>query len=116
MFVCPQSFYMMINSLESLGEQGLLHGWSDVVTCIRLQEDANDLKFFSHDPHMLEKIYGENIPSGNESSVLKNVFDKLKTKDVRQCSLKDGKFEFVMFDVECESMKMNNVVQVQCTY
>ena len=112
MFVCPLSYYIMMNLLESVGEQGLLEGWTDVTSCMRLQEDGNDLKFYSGDNKVLDQIYGQSIQPGKHCSVLENTYLNLRTREVRQCSLREGKFEFVICNAERETGKRDTVVNI----
>ena len=112
-FVCPKSYYLLTELLESdMVGSPIFHRWTDVLSCLRLQKDADDLKFFSHDPNMLTKISGQSIHPGTESNILANIFDNLITKDIRECSLKQRKYEFVMFGAEFEKINTDRIIQV----
>ena len=112
-FVCPKSYYLLMDILErDMVGSPIFHRWTDVLSCLRLQEDPNDLKFFSHDPNMLTKISGQSIHPGTESNILANIFENLNTKDIRECSLKQRKYEFVMFGAEFEKINTDRILQV----
>ena len=111
-FVCPQSYYILRDLLDQAEANSLFHSWTDVTSCMRLQGDQNDIKFFSHDQNMLDKIHGKTISDGNQSSVLEDIFLNLQAHDVRRGSLKEGKFRFVMFAVEFEDIKTDKSVCV----
>ena len=112
-FVCPKSYYLLMDILErDMVESPVFHRWTDVLSCLRLQEDPNDLKFFSHDPNMLTKISGQSIHPGTESNILANIFENLNTKDIRECSLKQRKYEFLMFEAEFEKINTDRIIQV----
>ena len=112
-FVCPQSYYLLKDILErDMVGSPIFHRWTDVLSCLRLKEDPNDLKFFSHDPKMLTKISGQSIHPGTESNILANIFDNLNTKDIRECSLKQRKYEFVMFGAKLETINTDRIIQV----
>ena len=112
-FVCPKSYYLLMDILEKdmVGSQ-FLHRWTDVLSCLRLQEDPDDLKFFSHDPNTLTRISGQSIRPGTESNILANIFDNLNTKDIRECSLKQRKHEFLMFAAGFEKIHTDRIIQV----
>ena len=116
-FVCPKSYYLLMDILEKnmvvVVGSPIFHRWTDVLSYLRLKEDPNDLKFFSHDPKMLTKISGQSIHPGTESNILANIFDNLNTKDIRECSLKQRKYEFVMFGAKLETINTDRIIQVQ---
>ena len=115
-FVCPKSYYLLMDILEKdmvvVAGSPIFHRWTDVLSCLRLQEDPDDLKFFSHDPNTLTKISGQSLRPGRESTSLANIFTNLKTKDIRDCSLKQRKYELVMFGAEFEKIKADRIIQV----
>ena len=112
-FVCPKSYYLLMDILErDMLEPPVFHRWTDVLSCLRLQEDPDDLKFFSHDPNTLTRISGQSIRPGTESNILANIFDNLNTKDIRECSLKQRKYEFLMFGAEFEKINTDRIIQV----
>ena len=104
MFVSPRSYYALEDLLEKLGEEEeeILHGWTDVTSCLRCGEEEEDLKFFSRDENTLDEIHGENIPDGTQTLVLEKIFLNLTNKHMREVSLRHGTFKFVMFGVEVE--------------
>ena len=112
-FVCPKSYYLLTELLESdIVGSPVFHKWTDVLSCLRLQEDPDDLKFFSQDPNTLSKISGQSIHPGTESNILADIFDNLKTRDIRECSLKQRNYEFLMFSAEFEKINTDRIIQV----
>ena len=112
-FVCPQSYYLLKDILErDMVGSPIFHRWTDVLSCLRLQKDPDDLKFFSHDPNMLTKISGQSIRPGTESNIVADIFANLNTKDIRECSLRQRKYEFVMFGAEFEKINTDRIIQV----
>ena len=112
-FVCPKSYYILTELLKSdVVGSPIFHRWTDVLSCLRLQKDPDDLKFFSHDPNMLTKITGQSIRPGTESNILADIFVNLNTKDIRENSLKQRKYEFVMFGAEFEKINTDRIIQV----
>ena len=107
-FVCPKSYYL----LKDLVGTPIFTSWTDVLSCLRLQEAPEDLKFSFHHPNLLTTISGQSIRPGSESNILANIFDNLNTKDIRECSLKQRKSEFVMFEAEVEKINTDRIIQV----
>ena len=74
--------------------------------------DSASLSHLRIPPKMLTKISGQSIHPGTESNILANIFDNLNTKDIRECSLKQRKYEFVMFGAEVEKINADRIIQV----
>ena len=109
MFVCPQSYYILEDLVKSVGESDILHGWTDLISSMRCEEEENDLKFFPRDEKILDKIHGVTVPDGSQTLVLEKLYMSLTIKLKREVSLKPGTSSFVMFEVEVEDKDKKRV-------